>query len=335
MLRFKHVLKLRNIATYIAGCACSMAAILALVLYYSFDFDLPLYYKHFFGTYTAASGHGHRTYAHASPIWFFGSLLNPTANLDNLKGGPVLWALALYLLVPGKSSAENRAWFLLGAFVFMTCTAAYFFNYYGGGQWYYIPFVIVLWFFLCSNYRSMSISRRAAVGVLAAALLCVNASTVVMPSLQRVASFASAANFMGELRSLQTKHRIVSEDTFFFRTTYHGELIDMGDMVSRIRSRGDYYGDEFNQTVDRHFEQIKKDPPDYIVTGFTASPELRRLSEENYLWVASGPENFTANGFGESRLLRRKDLVDAQQPPSQHRRQAVSLLESLSTTPHR
>ena len=75
-----------------------MAVILALVLYYSFDFDLPLYYKHFFGTYTAASGHGHRTYAHASPIWFFGSLLNPTANLDNLKGGPVLWALALYLV---------------------------------------------------------------------------------------------------------------------------------------------------------------------------------------------------------------------------------------------
>jgi hypothetical protein len=132
---------------------------------------------------------------------------------------------------------------------------------------------------------------------------------------------------MSELRSLETKHRIVSEDTFFFRTTYHGELIDMGDMVSRIRSRGYYYGDEFNRTVDRHFEQMKIDPPEYIVTGSTASPELRRLAEEKYVWVASGPGNFTANGFGESRLLRRKDLLDAQQPPSQHRGQAVSLLE--------
>ena len=335
MLRFKHVLKLRNIATYIAGCACSMAVILALVLYYSFDFDLPLYYKHFFGTYTAASGHGHRTYAHASPIWFFGSLLNPTANLDNLKGGPVLWALALYLLLPGKLSAENRAWLLLGVVVFTACTAAYFFNYYGGGQWYYIPFVIILWFFLCANYRSMSTLRQAGVGVLAAVLLCVNAGTVVKPSMQRVASFTGAANFMGEVRSLQARHSIVSEDMFFFRTSYQGELIDMGDMISRIRSRSNYYGDEFNQTVDRHFEQIKKDPPDYIVTGFTASPELRRLVEQNYLWVASGPGNFTANGFGESQLLRRKDLLDAQQPPSQHRRHAVSVLENLSTTPHR
>jgi hypothetical protein len=180
----------------------------------------------------------------------------------------------------------------------------------------------------------MSISRRAAAGLLVAVLLCVNASTVIMPSLQRVATFAVAGNFMSELRSLQTKHRIVSEDTFFFRTTYHGELIDMGDMVSRIRSRGYYYGDEFNRTVDRHFEQMKNDPPEYIVTGFTASPELRRLAEEHYLRVASGPGNFTANGFGESQLLRRKDLVDAQQPAS-HRRQAVSLVENLSTTPHR
>jgi hypothetical protein len=121
---------------------------------------------------------------------------------------------------------------------------------------------------------------------------------------------------------------------FFFRTSYQGELIDMGDMISRIRSRSDYYGDGFNQTVDRHFEQIKKDPPDYIVTGFAASPELRRLVEQNYLWVASGPANFTANGFGESQLLRRKDLLDAQQPGI-HRRQAVSLLENLSTIPHR
>ena len=311
MLRFKHLSTFRTITAYIAGCACSMAVIFALVLYYSFDFDLPLYYQHFFGTYTKASGHGHRTYAHASAIWFLGSLLNPTANLDNLKGGPLLWALVIYLLIPGKLSAENRAWLLLSVAVFTACTAAYFFNYYGGGQWYYVPFVIILWFFLCVNYWSMSTARQAAVGVLAAVLLCVNAGTVVVPSLRRVASFTGAANFMGEVRSLQARHSIVSEDTFFFRTSYRGELIDMGDMVSRIRRSGNYYGDEFNRTVDRHFEKVKNDPPDYIVTGFTASPELRRLAEENYRWVASGPANFTANGFGESQLLRRKDLVEA------------------------
>ena len=322
MLRFKHLSKLRTIAAYIAGCACAVAVIFGSILYYSFDFDLPLYYKHFFGTYTEASGHGHRTYAHASPIWFLGSLLNPTANLDNLKGGPVLWALAIYLLIPGKLSVENRAWLLLSVVVFTACTAAYYFNYYGGGQWYYIPFVIILWFFLSTNYWYMSTSRQAAVGVLAAVLFCVNAGTVVMPSVWRAASFTGAANFMGEVRSLEAWHNIVSEDTFFFRTSYQGELIDMGDMVSRIRRSGNYYGDEFNRTVDRHFQQVKNDPPDYIVTGFTASPELRRLAEEHYLRVASGPANFTANGFGESQLLRRKGLVEARQQ-SRHGGQTI------------
>jgi hypothetical protein len=299
----------RMVAEYLAGCACASAAIFVLLLFYSFDFDLSLYFKHFFGTYSKSSGHGHHTYAHASGIWFLGSLLRPTASPESLKGGPLLWAAALYLLVPNKMSAENRAWFLLGSVVFASCTAAYYLNYYGGGQWYYIPFVIVLWFFLCVNYQELPRSRLTAVGIGMAALLCINVSTVIAPSLWRVATFSQASGFMGQLRSLQTKHSVLSEDNFFFRTSYQGERIDMGDMVARIRKSGDYYGDEFNRTVDRHFEGIRTDPPDYIVTGFTESPELRQLVKEKYFLAARGPANFTANGFGESRLFKRKDLA--------------------------
>jgi hypothetical protein len=299
----------RMVAEYLAGCACASAAIFVLLLFYSFDFDLSLYFKHFFGTYSKSSGHGHHTYAHASDIWFLGSLLRPTASPDSLKGGPLLWAAALYLLVPNKMSAENRAWFLLGSVVFASCTAAYYLNYYGGGQWYYIPFVIVLWFFLCVNYQELPRSRLTAVGIGMAALLCINVSTVIAPSLWRVATFSQASGFMGQLRSLQTRHSVLSEDNFFFRTSYQGERIDMGDMVARIRKSGDYYGDEFNRTVDRHFEGIRTDPPDYIVTGFTESPELRQLVKEKYFLAARGPANFTANGFGESRLFKRKDLA--------------------------
>jgi hypothetical protein len=303
----------RMAAEYLAGCACASAAIFVLLLFYSFDFDLSLYYKHFFGTYSKSSGHGHHTYAHASDVWFLGSLLRPTASPDNLKGGPLLWAAALYLLIPNKMSPENRAWFLLGSVVFATCTAAYYLNYYGGGQWYYIPFVIVLWFFLCVNYQELPRSRLTAVGAGVAALLCINVSTVIAPSLWRVATFSQAYGFMRQLRSLQTRHSVLSEDNFFFRTSYQGERIDMGDMVARIRKSGDYYGDEFNRTVDRHFERLRTDPPDYIVTGFTESPELRQLVKEKYFLAARGPANFTANGFGESRLFKRKDLAASPQ----------------------
>jgi len=302
-------LRHRDAVVYLSACVFASTAVFIPILFEHFDFDVSLYYQHFFGTYSKASGHGHRTYAHASAMWFLGSLLKPTANPDNLKGGPVLLALAVYLLVPGKASVQNKVWFLLGSFVFAACALAFYLNYYGGGQWYFIPFLIVLWGFLCVNFPAMSAARLSAVGVVMMVFLGANAGTVIAPSLWRGATLSRAQAFMGELRSLQLNHSILSEDTFFFRTAYEGELIDMGDMISRIRRRGAYYGDEFNRTVDRHFERVRRDPPDYIVTGFTESPELRRFAAENYILVAQGPANLTANGSAESRLFRRKDLA--------------------------
>jgi hypothetical protein len=308
--RYHYQTAFRAIAIYLTGCACAFSAVFAPLLFQFFAFDLSLYYKHFFGVYSQSSGHGHATYAHAPAVWFLGSLLKPTASPESLKGGPVLLALSVYLLVPRKGSLENRAWFLLGVFIFAACTAAYYLNYYGGGQWYYIPFLIVLWFFLCGNYSAISRSRFAALGLLTAVFLMVNFNTVVAPSLWRLSTLRAAHDFMDRVRMLQQDTTILSEDMFFFRTTYGGELIDMGDMVSKIRKQGDgYYGDAFNRTVDAHFERLQKDPPDYIVTGFTESAELRKLIQESYVQVGAGPNNLTANGRGESRLFKRKNLT--------------------------
>jgi hypothetical protein len=307
--RYKENWPFRITVHYLAGSACASLAIFAFLLFYSFDFDLSLYYKHFFGVYSQSSGHGHRTYAHAPGLWFLGSLLKPIASPDSLKGGPVLLALAVYFLVPGKTALQNRAWSALGAFVFAACTIAFYLNYYGGGQWYYLPFLILLWFFLCANYQEMNSTRLAGVGLVLLVFFGANYSTVVAPSVWRAATYSRAYAFMHELRSLDANYRVVSEDTFFYRTSYQGELIDMGDMVSRVRKKGDYYGEQFNGTVDRHFERLRTNPPDYIVSGFAESPELHQLVREKYQLFARGPENFTANGFRESRLYQRKDLA--------------------------
>jgi hypothetical protein len=53
---------------------------------------------------------------------------------------------------------------------------------------------------------------------------------------------------------------------------------------------------------------LRSNPPDYIVTGFTGSPELRALIADKYVLLAEGPANFTANGGGESKLFVRRDL---------------------------
>jgi hypothetical protein len=315
--RYKEKTPLKNTALYLGGSACAALAICVPLLIYFFETDGWLYYRHFFGVYSAASGHGHRTYAHAPAIWFLGSLLKPFASPDNLKGGPVLLSLAIYFCVPAKMSFKNMAWLALGCAIFAACTATYYLNYYGGGQWYYMPFLVILWCFLCANYREMGSSGLARVGLVLLLFIVVNYNTVVTPTLWRATTVSQAFAFMHELRSVAGQYRLVSEDSFFYRTSYQGELIDMGDMVSRIRKKGTYYGEQFNATVDRHFERLRADQPDYIVTGFTESPELRRLIDEHYQLVDRGPGNFTANGRGETQLFKRNysHVANGSKPP--------------------
>ena len=69
---------------------------------------------------------------------------------------------------------------------------------------------------------------------------------------------------------------VLSEDAFLFRTSYRGELIDMGDQISLV-TKGNYYGEEFNKTAKRHFDQAQTRPPDYIVSGFTESAESKKI----------------------------------------------------------
>jgi hypothetical protein len=314
LLLYRDRTALQSAGVYLIGCFGAAAAAFTLILFQWFDQDLALYYKHFFGVYASSSGHGHRPYAHASAAWFFGSLFKPTASPDNLKGGPVLLALLLYLLVRGKHSVQDNAWILLAAFVFAACTVAYYLNYHGGGQWYYVPFLVVLWFYLCANYSAMSPMRLAGVGMVLALHLVLNVNTVIAPSLRRASTFQTARDFQNTLRQVESKNSILSEDTFFFRISYGGELIDMGDMVSRVRKKG-YYGDAFNNTVDAHFERIQSQPPDYIVTGLTESPELRLVLQQSYVQVAAGPGNLTANGDRQSRLFRRKDMIATRTGP--------------------
>jgi hypothetical protein len=298
---------------YAAGGAITSGAIFATILHILFDFDLTLYYKHFFGIFSHSSGHrsGPQTsiYGHASALWFLGSLFNPTANLDNLKGGPLLLTLVVYLLARQKGERHLYAWLFLGTFIFAACTLAYYLNYYGGGQWYYIPFLIVLWVFLCANRSGLSSIRLSAIGITTAALLLLNFETALAPSLQRASSFAAAQNFLNLVRELQRENTVLSEDTYFYKTSYGGELIDMGDMISKVRRRGDgYYGEAFNQTVDTHFERTRNAPAVYILTGFSESPELRKLIQERYIQVAAGPNNLTGNGRGETKLFKAKSV---------------------------
>jgi hypothetical protein len=324
----------RQIVLYLLSYLLASVAVWSLLILHHFDFDLARYWAHFFGYFLGPSGAGSRAYGHASAIWFLGSLFKPVAAPENLKGAPLLLALTVYILIPGKAAPVNKAWIGLCSVVFGMCALAFYLNYYGGGQWYFIPFGIILWCFVCDNAASMNATRLAALGAVTSVFLLLNFNTVVAPTLWRLSTMGQAYDFMAKVRTLEESHTVLSEDTFLFRSSYRGELIDMGDQIHKVRKRH-YYGDDFNRTVDRHFEKIRREPPDYIVTGFTASPELRQLMEHSYIVVEEGPGNFTANGFGESRLLRRKDLSHPQQHGSPHPRKTLAVLDNISVSPNR
>jgi Domain of unknown function (DUF5060)/Putative collagen-binding domain of a collagenase len=309
----------RRIAIYLTSYVFAAAAMLMLILFYFFEFDFVRYYKLFFGMWSQASGWTDAKYGspydRSMGAWgsFFLHLLNPTAPPYALKGGPLLLTLAVYALVPDKVQSTNKAWLLLGCFSFIFCALAYYLNYWGGGQWYFIPFMIILWFFVCANYSRMTLSRLALLGICALVLVCLNARTILFPTFQRAITMERAREFMTMVRGLQGTNSIVSEDTFLFRTSYQGELIDMGDQISLV-TKGGFYGQEFNRIAQRHFEQTLTHPPDYFVTGLTESLESRALMNEKYILIAKGPDNLSANGHGETRVFMRKDLIIAASP---------------------
>jgi hypothetical protein len=298
----------RLTGVYVGSCATASVITLGLMLYHVSNLNLSVYYQYFFGFYSKGAGWSVDASYSGSVVTFLLSLFDPTASPSSLKGGPLLLALitcALILSKTGLVNKQNNAWLVLASFSFVFCAISYYLNYWGGGSWYFIPFLIVLWCFLCSNYVGMPQARLNLLGIVLFALLCVNFRTVIAPTISRASTIRQAQAFMARVRLLQEKGDIHSEDTFFFRTRYAGELIDMGDTVS-VFARSAYFGADFKQTVERHFDRVRNNPPDYIITVFRASPELRALIEEKYILLADGPANLTANGRGESKLFMRK-----------------------------
>jgi hypothetical protein len=299
--------------TYLASYAMAALTLAGTLLIALFHADPMLYYRHFFGVFGSASGQGRWPYPE-SLVRFAASLFNPLSDRQDPRGGPVLLWLAVYALTSGTRVEGRMPWRILSGVIFLSCAVAYYLNFGGGGPWYFIPFLIILWFEVGVHYPALTPLRRALLGVCLLALLGVNARSVVLPTLHRVKTWQRATAFATLVRSTRSTNTILSEDTYFFERSYHGELIDMGDNISLVSQTG-YYGEDFDRTVKRHFEQMAQNPPDYVVTGFTESPELKELIAQKYVLVAEGPDNLTANGDGmRTRLFQRRDLTASSKP---------------------
>lgn len=296
----------RHIVSYALASTCSALILWGIILLCFFNFDLVYHWKLHFGFFLEESGWGTDRY-YGSVFSFVRSLFNPyVADPSSLKGGPLFLTLLAYGLVPKQRRVEHLGWLVWGLFSLMITAASYYLNYNGGGQWYFVPFLIILWFFVVAHYAQIPQSRLVALGVVLLALLAINYRTVFLPTVNRVLTMHQASQFLATARALQKTHTVQSEDTFFYRTAYQDELIDSGDEVEAVTATN-YYGPVFTKTAQRHFKQIRTHPPDYIITGITKSSKLATLLAERYALFKMGPMNLTANGFERSKLFQRHD----------------------------
>jgi hypothetical protein len=296
----------RYLISYAIACIFSALLLWATILSFFFDFDLTYYWKLHFGFFSEESGWGTDRY-YGSVFSFVRSLFNPyVADPSNLKGGPLLLTLIVYGLVPKRINPEHFGWLAWGLWSLVITAVSYYLNHNGGGQWYFVPFVIILWFFVAAHYVQISQPRLVALGVVVLFLLAINYRTVLLPTVNRLLTLDQANQFLTTARSLQKNHTVLSEDTFFYRTAYQGELIDSGDEVEAVTATH-YYGPVFTQTAQRHFDRTRNHPPDYILTGITQSSQLDTLIKEQYVLLKTGPMNLSGNGFERSRLFQRRD----------------------------
>lgn len=296
---------LREAAFYLGACTITGLAVWLVVFFSLFGGDWTLYYAHTYGLFSKDSGWGVTASGRGSALQFLLDVFNPYADPSALKGGPLLVAIALYLLIPSQNKPLRMAWLLLGGTVFGANAIPYYLNYNGGGAWYFIPFVILLWYYFMLHASQLSPRKLTLLGTLVVLLMLLNYRSVILPTVHRIATMNQAGQFMGKLRSLQVNHSLLSEDTFLFRTTYQGDVIDSGDEVLAVYKTG-YYGPVFQQTIKRYLAETQREPPDYIISGFTQSPELEDLIEANYTLVATGPQNFTANAQESLKLFQRR-----------------------------
>ncbi|WP_404783327.1 hypothetical protein [Altericista sp. CCNU0014] len=295
----------QGIAFYLLSYGIAAIALWGLLFVYLFEANWVLYYKHIFGFHGPESGWGTSDSGRGSIPSFLISLFNPYADPSRLKGGPLLLAALVFGFMPNRIARKDVPWLLLLGTVFAANALPYYLNFNGGGAWYFIPFVILLWFYGLIHAARFGSPRLALLGIGIAAIAIANYRAIGLPTVHRLATMGQASAFQTMVRSLEANHTILSEDTFLFRTAYKGDVFDSGDEVSAVYPTG-YYGETFTKTVKQYLARNRTQPPDYILTGFTESSELRDLIAQKYRLMATGPANFTANGGESLRLFEKK-----------------------------
>lgn len=271
---------------YLAGIAVAGIGFFGVLLCTIFHGDWPLYYRHFFGFFSADSGWG--------ALRTGGFELFPAALL---AAHWPMHLLALVIAGLGLACPSLRVprqvqlfgWIPLLGLLWLACCAAYFLNRSGGGLWYFGAFYVLLAFHLARAVGWERIDFPWLRELLCAGLFCALPWRATwQQAAQLTDSFAPAYAFLHATRELAAGERIHSEDYYFFKDRYEGEVVDMGDVVFKVSATG-YYGGTLTGTANRYFARLRAAPPRFVISGGSISPVLAELLARSYQPVLRVP----------------------------------------------
>jgi hypothetical protein len=281
------------LGTALGGGAFVAAAVLLL----SFHGDLGLYYRHFFGVFTPASGWGTR-----GQMPFDGWPADVADGRMLIHLG-LAAALAGSLVVAFRHRDGSRrttcTWIAGLALLWWVCAWGYALNHGAGGPYYFAPWYVLAAYFVATrlDWKAIPTAVSAAILVCLAAGLPWVGTWLQTRSLARAA--AESRTFVHQLSTVTPDEYIYSEDVHLFRRAYRGEAVDMGDMAEALAQSG-YLGKDFTATFRRNAASLHASPPPFVAVGAKTivTTALQRELAAHYTEVLrSGPVILAQGGL--------------------------------------
>ncbi|HVU32335.1 MAG TPA: hypothetical protein VHE61_02800 [Opitutaceae bacterium] len=277
----------RRAACYAMLVVLGAAAVFGLVIATEFHGNLRLYYEHFFGVFTRASGWGAQG---RMPYEFYPWELHRGRELvDGAMLIGLVAALANLAASP-RGLARALVWVIALGELWTTTTWGFFYNHGAGGPHYFAPFYLLAAAFIAG--RTNWSRLPAPTGIVLCAILVAGLPWrfVVRQTETLAGAVASGRRFMTELRAVPGIHAAYSEDLQLFKTRYNGEVIDVGDMVAKVAVTG-FFGPDFRARFEQTERHLRAHPPKLVVVGATSvlSPTLQKLIRDDYVQLLQSP----------------------------------------------
>jgi hypothetical protein len=182
---------------------------------------------------------------------------------------------------------------------------AFAYNHGGAGLQYFAPLYVTIAYLLASRVPWPAIPRVPVAVMTGLLIVGLPWAMLVAQVLELRRTADRAETFLQTMRAQVGPAIVYSEDIHLHERVYRGQVIDVGDMITRVAPRG-YFGPQFTATTVRQARALREDPPRFVLVGglSVVSDNLRDLLAARYEVAARSGPLLIGNGGGPLTLYR-------------------------------